>query len=719
MMLSTDDTRILIIDDDALTRALLVESLGEAGFQMVEAADGESGLAAFDAERPDVVLLDVMMPGIDGFEVCRRLRQHPRRGRVPVIMLTGLDDTRSIERAYDSGATDFIAKPINWVLLRYRIGYVLRAATALEELIRSERNLTSAQQIARMGSWEWSLESDDLRHSDGYFRIFGEDSLTFGDGLEAFLARVYPPDRPRVEEALTGARKGRGYQQDYRIVRPDGLVRTVHETAVVLTDPAGLPVSVQGTLQDVSERVEAETRIRYLAFFDDLTGLPNRACFREMLQGALLRTARRGTRCGVILLDVERFARVNESLGQEAGDQALQLIAARLREFQRSVLDAYVRTMIEPETPRVARMGGDAFAMLVEDAPDADEVESQIHRLLGRLKRPFHVAGQELTLSARVGFTLAPDHGTEVESLLKAAESAVSEARRGGSGQGVQAFTEAMKIAAYARLSTENDLRRAVAANELRLFYQPKVDARDGRLLGAEALVRWQHPARGLLPPGEFIPLAEETGLIGPLSDWVLDQALAFLARCRDQGLAPLPISVNLCAAQFRSDKLVADLAASLARHGLPGHLLEIEVTESILMKDVDLASAMFAAIADQGIRISIDDFGTGYSSLAYLKRFRVHTLKIDRSFVRDLEEGGGDAAIVGAIIALAGNLGMGVIAEGVEEPAQASILLERGCSHMQGYYFARPLPEEAYREVLSQGLPNLRRDDWAFDPVL
>src|SRR5574337_154704 len=288
----TDDASILIIDDDALTRALAVEALREAGFNVVEAESGEAGLAAFEAHRLDLVLLDVVMPGLDGFEVCRRIRTHPRLSHVPVIMLTGLEDTESIEKAYDSGATDFISKPIHWALLRNRIGYAMRAAGALDELIRSERNLSSAQEIAHMGRWE---------------------------------------------EALAGARQGCGYRLEYRIVRPDGFIRTVSEEAVAINDPDGSPVEVQGTLQDVTERVEAEKRIRYLAFYDDLTGLPNRAYFREMVHAALLRAGRRRSRCAVVLVDVVRFGRVTQSLGQESGDQALQLIAARLREFQRSV----------------------------------------------------------------------------------------------------------------------------------------------------------------------------------------------------------------------------------------------------------------------------------------------------------------------------------------------------------------------------------------------
>jgi diguanylate cyclase (GGDEF)-like protein/PAS domain S-box-containing protein len=714
-----DDERILIVDDDTLTRTLAAEALREAGYVVTEAESGEAGLVAFEAERPALVLLDVVMPGLHGFEVCRQMRAHPRLGHVPVIMLTGLEDTESIELAYDSGATDFISKPINWTLLRYRVGYTLRTATVLEELIRSERNLSAAQQIAHMGSWEWSLDDQRIHHTRSYYQIFGEDAQTFGEGPDAVLSRIYPPDRPMLEEALGGATRGRGYHLEYRIVRPDGFVRTVSEAAVVVNDPHGKPVSVQGTLQDVTERVEAEKRIRYLAFYDDLTGLPNRTCFREMVQAALLRAGRRAGRCAVVLLDVVRFGRVAHSLGQESGDQALQLIAARLREFQRSVFDPYARSAADPETPRVARLGGDEFALLVEDAPEAGELEPQVHRLLTAFKRPFKVAGEELSLTARAGFALGPEHASDGESLLKAGETALAEARRVGHGTSVMMFSETMKIAAFARISLESALRRAIVDHELRLFFQPKVDARTHRMVGAEALLRWMHPERGVVSPGDFVPLAEESGLIAPLSEWVLDQALAAVARWQAAGLTVVPVSVNVCAAQFRSERLAADVGAALLRHRVAGEHLEIEVTESVLMQDVELATRLLAELATLGVRAAIDDFGTGYSSLAYLKQFRLDTLKIDRSFVAELGSEPGDAAIVGAVIALARNLRIGVVAEGVEDPLQAHVLLERGCPVMQGYLFSRPLTEEEFIEVLRSGRTFVADYPRAFDPGL
>ncbi|MBL8447253.1 MAG: EAL domain-containing protein [Zoogloeaceae bacterium] len=720
MTFSTDDTHILIVDDDPLTRTLAGEALRESGYAVSEAEDGPAGLQAFETLRPDLVLLDVLMPGLDGFSVCRRLRAHPRRGHVPVIMMTGLEDTESIEEAYESGATDFISKPINWALLKYRIGYVMRAASVLDELRRSERILSTAQEIAHMGSWEWSLEKGAMSYSRSFYQIFGEDPLTFGEGVAAVLSRVYPPDRPMVEEGLAGTRKGRGYRLEYRIVRPDGFVRTVSEMTIVIRDSKGDPIVVQGTLQDVTERVEAEKRIRYLAYFDDLTGLPNRACFAEMVHGAVLRAGRRSGRCAVVLLDVERFGRVNQTLGADAGDQALQLISARLRDFQRTVFDTYSCAKGDPEMPRLARLGSDEFAMMVEDAPDPPELEAQVYRLLATFSRPFKVGGEELSLSARAGLAISPDHAGDSDALLKAADTALAEVRRGSfGGAQVVVFSESMRLAAFERIGLEGALRRAIGTDEMSLHFQPKIDLRSRHIVGAEALLRWNRPGRGPVSPGEFIPLAEETGLIAPLSDWVLEAALAAIARWTAAGVPAVPVSINLCAAQFRSGRLVDEVRNALDRHHVEAHRLEIEVTESVLMHDLELATRIFAELSALGVRTAIDDFGTGYSSLAYLQRFHLDSLKIDRSFVSDLGLRNGADAIVGAIIALAKNLNIGVVAEGVDEPGQARVLQDRGCHLIQGHLFSPPVAEAEFVQMLESRQPLDSDFLTAFDPAI
>ena len=368
-MTATPKPHILVVDDDPLTRMMATEALREGGFATSEAEDGVRALAAFEALQPDLVLLDVMMPGLTGFEVCRRVRATPAGELVPIIMLTGLDDSESVEQAFDAGATDFISKPINWTLLRFRIRYVLRSAQLLKELVRNKESLSSAQRIARLGSWEWFVPTDEVQRSAQYYRLFGQQVDTFGDGMDSLVDHVYGPDRQMVGVALAGARKGIGYQLTYRVVWPDGSVRTLLETAE-RSDESGDPQSLvmEGSVQDITEQVEAQRRIRQLAYFDPLTGLPNREFFREGLLSAAARCLRNDSRCAVMVVDIDRFARINDSLGPERGDQVLQVIGHRLRERMGD------RTPAEPagggSLPRlkVARLAADEFGILVSDA---------------------------------------------------------------------------------------------------------------------------------------------------------------------------------------------------------------------------------------------------------------------------------------------------------------------------------------------------------------
>ena len=702
-----DDARLLIIDDDALTRLLAAEALRESGFTVFEADCGEEGLRMYCNVEPDLVLLDVMMPGIDGFEVCRRLREGPRGERLPIIMLTGLEDTSSIERAYDEGATDFISKPINWTLLRHRVRYVLRSANLLDELVRSEDVLANAQRIGRMGSWEWRPDGDLLQCSDTYLTLFGEDVTTFGDGHDAVVSRVYPADRGLLRDALGGARHGRAYQLEYRIVRPDGAVRTMQEIAVPVFDSAGAVSSVQGTLQDITDRIEAERRIRYLAYFDSLTGLPNRQSFRETLDAMVLRAGRRSDTCAVMFLDMDRFGRINESLGQDCADQVLQLIAARLRDFSRFELGTGLGGESGDDVS-VARLGGDEFALMLEGNIDENALIDIASRLLTQLQRPVRVGGHDLTLSACVGISIFPVHAGDADSLMKCAETAVSQSKREGSGGVVQLFTEQMKIASFAKLSLENSLRRGLERGELRMHYQAKVDAVQNCIVGAEALVRWAHPERGLVSPAEFIPLAEEVGLIISLSEWVVREVCRQYAEWRADGLNPPPVSINLSAGHFRHVGLLELIDEALARHRIEPQQIEFELTESSLMRDAELTDRILNGFRERGLRIAVDDFGTGYSSLAYLKRFALNVVKIDRSFVNDIEDDPSDAAIVAAIVAMTRTLGIEVVAEGVETHSQAQHLVALGCNVMQSYLYSRPASATDFEALLRDGLPRL-----------
>lgn len=700
-MTATPNPHILVVDDDPLTRMMATEALREGGFATSEAEDGVRALAAFEALHPDLVLLDVMMPGLTGFEVCRRVRATPAGELVPIIMLTGLDDSESVEQAFDAGATDFISKPINWTLLRFRIRYVLRSAQLLKELVRNKESLSSAQRIARLGSWEWFVPADEVQRSAQYYRLFGQQVDTFGEGMDSLVAHVYGPDRPMVGAALAGARKGVGYQLTYRVVWPDGSVRTLLETAERTSDsddPQAL--LMEGSVQDITEQVEAQRRIRQLAYFDPLTGLPNREFFRESLLSAAARCLRNDSRCAVMVVDIDRFARINDSLGPERGDQVLQVIGHRLRERMGD------RTPAEPAggggLPRlkVARLAADEFGILVSDAGSVEDVLATAHELLQVVQAPIHVPGQDITLSARVGVAVMPDHATEAEAILKAAETALNRAKR-VTRESVALFSEEMKVAAFLRFTLEGDLRRAIGEEELQVLYQPIVDVARKAIVKAEALVRWPHLARGSVPPPEFISLAEETGMIVPLTRAVMERVCNDIAELGSALPPDFRISINLSGVNFMDAQLIPTVRAVLDGAGVPASRIEFELTETVLMRDLDYATVILAQLREMGIRVAVDDFGTGYSSLAYLRRLAVNTLKIDRSFVGELDDGQG-VAIVKAVIGLAHSLGLEVVAEGVETAAQLEALRQQGCNLIQGYLFARPMSIRALAQSLA-----------------
>ncbi|WP_341675512.1 EAL domain-containing protein [Niveibacterium sp. SC-1] len=694
--------RILVVDDDITTRAIAVQALKDAGFEPLEASDGIEALEKFAVLQPDLVLLDLMMPRLDGFEASRRLRRTPGGQRVPIIVMTGLEDSEAIERAYLVGATDFISKPINWMLLRHRIQYVLRSARTMDELVRSEANLADAQRIARLGSWEWHLREGYVRRSEQYFALFGEDPVAFPPVVEAVLERVFPQDRAIVREAHSQGRRGQAYRVEYRIVRNDGALRTVLEQAEPIAGSDGAVNRLQGTTQDITEQVEAEKRIRYLAYYDSLTGLPNRQYCRDLLKQAIRRAVRARRWIAAMVVDLDRFGRINESLGPSVGDQVLQVVARRLGE---AVAALPGREDARAGSSVVARIGGDQFVAFVDGAPEGEAPENVGQRLLEAVRKPILLADAEVALTASIGMAVYPEHATDADALLKCADMAVSESKR-ERRDAVCNFSDELRIAADLRLSLETDMRKALEQGEFELFYQPVLRYAEGDVIAVEALIRWRHPKRGLLAPGEFVAMAEETGLIVEMGEWGLREACAQMGRWLAEGIDLGAVAVNLSGISFRHVRLLTAVQSALEGGGLSPERLELEMTESVLMRDVELTHEILQELKRMGVRLMVDDFGTGYSSLAYLKRFPIDVLKIDRSFVMDLERDGSDAAITAAVLAMSQELGLEVVAEGVETLAQAEALRRRGCRQMQGFYFARPMPADELAHWYRAAIP-------------
>ncbi len=691
---------LLVVDDDMPLRGLAVNTLRHAGFQVSDAASGEDGLVSFASNDFDLVLLDVMMPGLSGFEVCQRIRATAAGARLPILMLTGLADTESIEQAYEHGATDFITKPINWTLLAHRVRYALRSSAASESMRRSRESLARAQKLAGMGNWT-ILADGRMECSQELLHLLAVQAPAEGLATaEAFLARVVVADRERVARARAQLQaRGEPYQLEFAISRVDGAVRTVFEQATPALDEHGHLVGIEGITQDITDRVTAQERIRQLADYDSITGLPNRQFFAKLVQPSLEQARRQGALCALLHLDIDQFKAVNDALGRPVGDAVLKTMAERLRSWIRSS-DIASASPTATEQGVLARVGGNAFTLLITQLADQGHASLVAQRLLKAIAQPIEQLGQSLVLTASIGIAIFPDDAEDPASLNRAAEQAVYAAKAGGRAQH-RFFDEQMNRLATTRLQKEVDLRRAIAVDELCLHFQPKVDSATGQIVGAEALVRWLHPEHCLVLPGDFIPLAEETGLILPLTDWVLEAACHSLRGWLDAGLKLQQLAVNLAAPSLVNGDLVARLDELAQRYRLRPENLMLEMTETMLMQDVRRCIPLLKALRERGYGLSVDDFGTGYSSLSYLKRFAVDELKIDRAFVTDVTQGGKDGALAAAIIALGRELGLKVVAEGVETEAQRSFLQRHGCKFHQGFLYSRPVPAVDFEDLM------------------
>ena len=685
---------VLLADDDATTRLLLAEALRREEFVVEEAANGREAIERFAEASPDVVVLDVVMPEMDGFEACATIRARPEGELTPILMLTGLDDVESIRHAYEAGATDFATKPFNWVVLSHRVRYMLRAQRALADLRRSEGRLARAQRIARLGHWEWDAASGQVRWSREVLSIFGSNG-NGGPTLETQLGLVDPADREALERYRQEAvQRGTPYTVDFRVLRSDGSTRFVHEQAEALLGAGGEVQGLSGTMQDVTERREVEARLSFLARHDALTKLPNRGFFHEQVASTLARLRRQGGILAVLMVDIDQFKRFNDTLGHRECDRLLCDMAGRLQAAL-EISDPLALGAGEGDRVTLARPGGDEFLVAVTDIDGPSDAARVAQRILDELQEPFPVGDREVFLTASIGISLFPQDAEDPETLITQAASALSHAPDRGWG-GYRFFNETTHTAALGRVTLEGELRQALEHGELCLHYQPLVHARTGAVVALEALARWPHPDRGMVSPGEFIPLAEETGLIDALGDWALRAACRQIQAWRLDGHEPPTVAVNLSPLQFQQEDLAAKLAQAIDKRSLEPGCLEVEITESVLMHDSERALRTLTQLKEMGVSIAVDDFGTGYSSLAYLRRFPFDRLKIDRSLVSGVVDSADAAAIALAILALAQSLDLATVAEGVETEDQAAFLRKHGCQTLQGFLYSRPVaPEE------------------------
>ena len=553
---------------------------------------------------------------------------------------------------------------------------------AVRALRRSETLLAEAQELSHLGSWERDVATGDVVWSAEVYRMFGLVDGT--DKPTPFEEFDHPDDAELVQRKIQEARSACGsYDIDHRIVRRDGTIRWVQERGDFQPDHSGKAHRLLGTVQDITDRKEAEQRLAHLAHYDSLTGLPNRTLLADRLLQALAYADRHELLSAVLFLDLDRFKNINDTMGHSVGDALLKAVGQRLR--------ATVR-----DTDCVARSGGDEFVVVLTDVQNVRAVAKIAQTLVRRLADAYVIGGREMFATASIGVSLYPDDGRDVETLVRNADIAMYQAKERG-GNGFHFYTASMHAEAVKRLLLENDLRATLSNGGFVMHYQPVVSMLDRSIVGAEALLRWPHPTAGLLPPSDFIPFAEETGLIVPVGMWALRAACKQLQAWQTAGCAPARMTVNVSPRQISEPDFVELVSGALDEARVHPRAIELELTETAVMADVERSVRVLAWLKAAGIRTSIDDFGTGYSSLGALKRFPIDTLKIDRTFVREIRRDSFDEAIASAIIGIARNRRLRVVAEGVETSEQFELLRRLGCDAAQGYIISPPLTAEQF----------------------
>jgi predicted signal transduction protein with EAL and GGDEF domain/DNA-binding response OmpR family regulator len=740
------DVEILVVEDSPMQANILKQMLAKKGYTITHAKDGVEGLAMARRRRPTLIISDILMPVIDGYKMCQMVRQDEALAGVPVILLTSLSEPENIIRGLECGADNFIIKP-------YGEEYILtRVENLLKNLALREKNKGESRVQIYFAGKSWFIDTDQCQIIEMLLATFenaakqNRELIQAQHALKSLNEQLEERVRERTERLEASEAKyrallennadavlvidrltivrflnpaaerlfGRSAKEllgapfplpvildtatEHEVGRPDGSTAAA-EMRVVPTEWEGEEAAL-ASLRDVTERKRLLARLDYVARHDTLTGLPNRVLFKDRLGQVMALARRKKLQSALLFMNIDRFKRIIDSLGHAMGDRVLQAIATRLKACLRET-DTISRVGNEELTGTLARLGGDEFAMLVPEITQVEDVAKVARRIIDAFSQPLTLSGQEVFVTGSMGISLYPSDGDSEEALLKNAAAALSRAKEEGGGN-FQFYSPAMNARVLERLTLETNLRRAIDREEFVLHYQPQVDLQTGEVFGFEALVRWQHPEMGLVSPAQFIPLAEETGLIVPIGEWVLQNACRQMKQWQEAGRPSLRIAVNLSSRQFKQENFLERVTRILNESGLNPHLLDLELTESLFMEGTPTTMNAMQELSRWGVQFSIDDFGTGYSALSYIKRFPISKLKIDRSFVNAMLSDPNDAEIVRMIVGLAHHLRLKAIAEGIETAEQLAFLQTIHCDEMQGYLFSRPLPaEQAIRIVI------------------
>ncbi|MBF0342267.1 MAG: EAL domain-containing protein, partial [Magnetococcales bacterium] len=641
-----------VVDDDPVTRIMLCRFLERLGYDAKGFGNGAQATGACDVEMPDVVLMDAKMPVMDGFEACRRLKARPDARHVPVLMITGLNDDESVDRAFEIGAADFITKPIHWAILRNRVHYLLDNIESGHKLSLAARVFDNTSEGIAVTDARGVIQSVNpaFSHITGYpsAEALGRNMrlLKSGRHSQEFYEKLWS------ELTTRGQWQGEFYNR-----RKDGTIYPQWANISAVFAPGGQIETFITVFSDLTALRESQENLLYVTAHDALTGLPNRHLFHERLTFVLDEAREAGAMVWVLLLDLDRFKVVNETMGHDVGDALIVEVSRRLG-------------VTLAGRGSLSRLGGDEFAVILSKTEDSQSVAQMADHMLAAMRVPFAIHEVEFFIGASIGIGVHPLDGEDVKTLMKNVDAALYHAKERGRNN-FQFFRNEMNARALTRMRMETSLRQALEREEFELYFQPQIHLASGRLAGVEALIRWNRPGCGMVSPGEFIPLAEETGLIIPMGDWALAHACQRAMQWFADGIPPFRVAVNLSGIQFEEADFVARVTEILAATGMESRWLELELTESIAMGDAVETLVKLKSLSEVGVRLSIDDFGTGFSSLKYLKRFPIDTLKIDQSFVRNCAADLEDAVIIRAVIGLAHSLGLTVIAEGVETREQ------------------------------------------------
>lgn len=692
----------LVVDDDISHRLLLETTLLAAGLQVESVENGELALHAFQTKSIDIVLMDVNMPLMDGFEACRHIRALDDGIDVPIILITGMDDHESIEQAFEVDATDFIIKPVNWPILGHRVNYYLKAGRVFKELRNSESNLKEAQEIALMGTWELDLTSNLLTFSKQLRELSETTNAPTHVDRTILLEKLHPDDKYIVAETINQSlHYKKPFDVEYRILLRNGVERIFHEQAKVNCDSSGKAIKMIGTVQDITSRKSFEKEIQHLAYFDVLTGLPNREKFKQLVNTALSRAKRENEKAALMFLDLDNFKHVNDTLGHDVGDKLLQSVAQNLKDCLRA--SDYI-THYEPISLSISRLGGDEFTLIVSGLTHIEQFEGIARRVQEKLNQPIFINEQELLVTGSIGISVFPNDGDDLETLLKHADIAMYKAKDLGRN-GFQFYSKSLNSHSKERLNFEARLKQSINNNELELYYQPQVESETGKLVGVEALVRWHDKKNGLISPQDFISIADKSEFILAMDEWVLNTACQQAAIWHDSGLNTLKVSVNISGKQLFKDNLKQTIKNALLRAKLAPQFLEIDISESDFCKYPEQSTEIIACVRDLGVKLAINDFGAGFSSLNHLRKFKVDTLKIDKSFIDNITTDEYESAIAKAMIELAKTLNLTMIAGGVEYKDQLTWLQENGGCLFQGYLFSKPLPVQEINRYFEQNI--------------